>query len=151
MNRFKTTSTNVLDRFIMGVNRFILSSEPVHAFELYLCPESEPVQTPTLWLWTGSKHLLNRFNKNLFWCVILILAEFVLILAKFAKHAWQLRGLNPIRSTLLISSAFLWSESDGVTGQNFEVPVATTGTWENWLQSAINWHLLFGKTRGGAP
>ena len=42
--------------------------------------------------------------------------------------AQPLRGLNLIRSTLHISSAFLWSEGDGVTGQNFEVQVAITCT-----------------------
>ena len=49
--------------------------------------------------------------------------------ASQTSHRTILRGLNPNRSTLTISSAFLWSESDGVTGQKFvEVQVATTCT-----------------------
>ena len=44
----------------------------------------------------------------------------------FYLSKYQVRGLNAIRSTLPIINLFLWSESDGVTGQNFGVHLAIT-------------------------
>ena len=64
----------------------------------------------------------QRTNQN----KIVTVTEYTLLTKSWSSKS--LRGLNPIRSTLPISSAFLWSESDGVTGQKFEVQVATTCT-----------------------
>ena len=68
VNRFKSIPTRFLNRFRMAMNQSTLSSEPIHAFGMWVRIESGPVKTTRLRLWTGSTHLFNRFNKNLFWC-----------------------------------------------------------------------------------